>query len=55
MSSIELVACDREKQWRVSEYLLALRDIQFGWENLPTGDYVVQPGAIRVAQEYHNT
>jgi len=46
MTPIEIIADYRENQSSVWEYLSALPAIQLQWQNLSTGDYIVQQGAI---------
>jgi DNA excision repair protein ERCC-4 len=46
MNSIEVIADHRENQSRVWEHLAAMSDIRLRWENLTTGDYVVEQAAI---------
>ena len=46
MRPIQVVADHRESKSRVGEYLAALPDVRLRWENLSTGDYIVEEGAI---------
>jgi DNA excision repair protein ERCC-4 len=46
MNSIEVIADHRENQSRVWEYLAAMPNIRLRWENLTTGDYIVEQAAI---------
>ncbi|MBV9734076.1 MAG: nuclease [Verrucomicrobia bacterium] len=46
MRPTEITADYRENQSSVWEYLSALPAIQLQWRNLPTGDYIVEQGAI---------
>lgn len=46
MSPTQIIADHREIRSGVGEYLSALPDVLLRWENLSTGDYVVEQGAI---------
>ena len=42
MSPTEIIADHRERKSAVWEYLSALADVRLRWENLSTGDYIVE-------------
>jgi DNA excision repair protein ERCC-4 len=46
MNHIEIIADHRENQSSVSGYLAASPHIELRWKDLPTGDYIVEQGAI---------
>lgn len=46
MNPTEIIADYRENQSSVWQYLSASPDIRLRWENLPTGDYIVEQEAI---------
>jgi DNA excision repair protein ERCC-4 len=46
MSLTEIIADHRESKSAVWEYLSAFADVQLRWENLSTGDYIVEQLAI---------
>src|ERR1700757_1338007 len=46
MSVTEIIADHRESKSAVWEYLSAFADVQLRWENLSTGDYIVEQLAI---------
>ena len=46
MNQIEIIADHRENQSSVWEYLAASPHIKLRWKDVPTGDYIVEQGAI---------
>jgi ERCC4-type nuclease len=42
MTPTEIIADHRESQSGVGEHLLALAGVRLRWENLKTGDYIVE-------------
>jgi DNA excision repair protein ERCC-4 len=46
MNLTEIIVDYRENQSAVWEYLSTLPDVRLRWENLPTGDYIVERRAI---------